>query len=76
MAQAMSGETCTVTSPDGLNVRTAPTTQSDIIASYPPGNVLNFVDIVNGEVIEGNPLWGRSRQGHYFWMGGTDRPNG
>ena len=67
---------CTITSASGLNVRAAPTTNSAIIANYPPGTALNFVEVVNGENIDGNPLWGRSRQGHYFWMGGTDRPNG
>ena len=67
---------CTITSASGLNVRAAPTTHSALIAKYPPGTVLNFVQIVNGENINGNPLWGRSRQGHYFWLGGTSRPNG
>ena len=67
---------CTITSPGGLNVRAAPTTQSAIIARYPPGTDLNFVEVVNGENVDGNPLWGHSRQGHYFWLGGTSRPNG
>jgi len=67
---------CTVTSDNGLRVRTGPTTQSAIIATYPSGAVLDYVEVVNGEDVEGNPLWGRSAQGHYFWMGGTDRPNG
>jgi len=67
---------CTIASAGGLNVRAAPTTQSAIIARYPPGTDLNFVEVVNGENVDGNPFWGRSRQGHYFWMGGTSRPNG
>ncbi len=67
---------CTVTSAEGLRVRAAPSTNSVIIASYPQGTALNFVAIVNGEDVEGNPLWGRSSQGHYFWLGATDRPNG
>ncbi len=67
---------CTITAPGGLNIRTAPTTQSAIVARYPQGTALNFVQVVNGEDLEGNPHWGRSRQGHFFWMGGTNRPNG
>ncbi len=67
---------CTITYAGGLNVRAAPTTQSAIIARYPLGTELNFVEVVNGENVDGNPLWGRSRQGHYYWMGGTSRPNG
>jgi hypothetical protein len=68
--------TCTVTAPDGLNVRVAPTVQSAIVATYPAGTVLNYTEIVEGEVIEGNPRWGHSVQGNYFWMGGTDHPDG
>ena len=66
---------CTVTV-DSLNIRAAATSQSALIASYPRGTVLNFVAVVSGENVNGNPLWGRSEQGHYFWLGGTDRPNG
>jgi LysM repeat protein len=74
--QPLDLHTCTVTVPDGLNVRAAPTSQSAIIASYPPGTVLNYVETVNGEEIHGNPLWGCSWEWHYYWMGGTDHPNG
>jgi LysM domain len=69
-------QTCTITSAGGLNIRAAPTVQSAIMAWYPPGTTLNFVEIVEGEVVEGNPFWGRSLQWHYYWMGGTDHPNG
>ena len=69
-------KTCTVTAANGLNVRAAPNSQSTLIASYPRGTVLNFVEVVNGENVNGNPHWGRSAQGHYFWLGGTDHPNG
>ncbi len=55
-----------------LNVRTAPTSQSSLVASYPRGTVLNYVDIVLGDAVGNLPLWGRSEQGHYFWLGGTD----
>jgi len=69
-------KTCKVTAANGLNVRAAPTSQSALIASYPPGTVLNYIAVVNGENVAGNPRWGHSEQGHYFWMGGTDHPNG
>ena len=69
-------KTCKVTAPQGLNIRAQPTSQSALIASYPIGTVLNFIEVVNGENVNGNHLWGHSQQGHYFWMGGTDHPNG
>jgi LysM repeat protein len=69
-------KTCRVTSPGGLHVRSAPTSQSTLIASYPVGTVLNFVAVVNGENVAGNSHWGHSAQNHYFWLGGTDHPNG
>jgi hypothetical protein len=61
---------------DALNVRTAPNDQAAIVATYNRGSVLNYVEIVDGENIAGNPRWGHSAQGHYFWLGGTDHPNG
>lgn len=62
---------CTVTV-ETLNVRSAPTSQSSLVASYPQGTVLNFVDAVMGENVSNQPLWGYSEQGHYFWLGGTN----
>lgn len=75
-SQPLALQSCTVTSANGINVRTAPTVQSAVVAIYPAGSSLNFVEVVEGEVIQGNSLWGLSKQGHYFWMGATDRPNG
>ena len=69
-------KTCKVTAANGLNVRAASTSQSALIASYPAGTVLNYIEVVNGENVAGNPRWGHSEQGHYYWMGGTDHPNG
>ena len=69
-------KTCKVTAANGLNVRAQPTSQSTLIASYPAGTVLNYIEVVKGENVDGNDNWGRSEQGHYFWMGGTDHPNG
>ena len=68
--------TCTVTAASGLNIRSAPSSESNLVASYPAGTVLNYILVVNGESVAGNPLWGLSEQGHYFWLGGTDHPNG
>jgi LysM repeat protein len=76
VSQPTQPKTCTVTSAQGLNVRAAPTSQSALIASYPKGTVLNYIEVVHGETVDGNPNWGHSQQGHYYWMGGTDRPNG
>ena len=59
-----------------LNVRTEPGDWSSLIASYPQGTQLNFFEVVEGQMIDGNPYWGHSVQGHYYWMGGTDRPQG
>lgn len=59
-----------------LNVRARPTSGSAWIASFPEGTSLNFQEIVEGEMVDGNPYWGHSLQNHYYWMGGTDRPQG
>lgn len=69
-------KTCKVALAEGLNVRTAPTSQSPRIAYYIRGTVLNFIQVVHGEAINGNSLWGFSKQGHYFWLGGTDHQMG
>jgi hypothetical protein len=61
---------------DSLNVRVGPSSQAAIVASYPRGTVLNYYSVVQGEPVSGNPFWGHSVQGHYFWLGGTDRVNG
>jgi hypothetical protein len=66
---------CTITL-DVLYIRTTPYRWSAPVDELPRGTVLNFVEVVNGEMVDGNPLWGHSAQGHYYWMGGTDRPNG
>jgi Tfp pilus assembly protein FimV len=75
-AVAPHDQTCTVTSASGLNVRAQPNSQSTLIATYPQGAALNFVEVVHGENVNGNNHWARSQQGHYFWLGGTNHPNG
>jgi len=69
-------KSCTVTVASGLNIRSAATSQSQLIANYPSGSVLNYIEVVNGENVNGNPHWGHSQQNHYYWLGGTDHPNG
>ena len=68
-------KTCTVTVPD-LRARPAPNTQPPVLHVFPQGTVLTFFEVVNGQNVLGNPLWGHSDQGYYFWLGGTDHPNG
>src|SRR5437764_5814412 len=67
---------CTVTSPIGLNARASATSQSAKVNSFSPGTVLTFFEVAIGENVQGNPRWGHSNQGYYFWLGGTDHPNG
>ena len=69
-------KTCTVTSANGLNARSAPTSSSALITVFSPGTALTYLAVVTGENVAGNPLWGYSDQGYYFWMGGTNQPNG
>jgi hypothetical protein len=66
---------CTVTVAS-LNIHTAPNTEAPIVAWLPQGTVLNFFEVVEGEMVDGNPRWGHSVQNHYYWMGGTNRPQG
>jgi hypothetical protein len=61
---------------DALNIRTEPNDQSALVSTYSRGSVLNYFEVVQGENVAGNSLWGHSIQGHYFWLGGTDHPNG
>ena len=68
-------QSCAVTVPS-LNIRNRPTSESTVVASYPHGTVLNFIEVIENETVDGNPYWGHSTQGHYFWMGGTSRPQG
>jgi LysM repeat protein len=68
-------QSCAVTVPS-LHIRARPTAESTITASYPQGTALNFIEVIESETVSGNPHWGRSTQGHYYWMGGTNRPNG
>lgn len=61
---------------DALNVRTQPNSQSALVASPTRGTVLKFYEVVQGEKVANNPLWGHTPQGYYFWLGGTDHPYG
>jgi LysM repeat protein len=68
--------TCKVTSADGLNARSAPTSKSTLVSSFARGTVVSYFEAVVGENVSGNQLWGHSDQGYYFWLGATDHPNG
>jgi len=69
-------KTCTVTV-DHLNARAAPTRQSDLIGpGFNRGTVLTFIEVVIGQYVDGNPHWGHTDRHYYFWLGGTDHPNG
>jgi hypothetical protein len=63
---------CTVTDPNGLHIRTQPTTTSVVVWTAAPGTTLNYTEVVEREDVEGNPSWGHSVENHYYWMGGTD----
>jgi len=68
--------TCTITAPEGLNVRAAPNTGSTIITWYPCGSVLYYLYCIDsGEVVDGSPYWAFSKHGYYFWLGATDHPS-
>ena len=69
-------KSCTVTVASGLNIRSLPDSQAQLITNYPSGSVLNYIEVVQGENVNGNPNWGHSQQDHYYWLGGTDHPNG
>jgi LysM repeat protein len=69
-------KSCRVTASDGLNARAQPTSQSTLITTFPTGTVLQYYEVVNGENVAGNNRWGHSPKEYYFWMGGTDHPNG
>lgn len=67
---------CHVTIP-ALIIRTWPERRDENRAgtSY-EGDQLKFFELVYGEVYQGNNLWGHSVQNQFYWMGGTDCPDG
>jgi phage tail protein X len=73
--QALAVHTCKVTAPDGVNVRTRPSTQSYVVETDPCDSVLYYLYCLYGEAIDGNPNWAFSIYGHYFWLGATDHPD-
>ncbi len=74
--QAMRVQQCTITEPTGLHMRTEPNTAAAITNTFPVGTNLEFVAVVFGEDIAGNPRWGLAPQRYYFWLGATNRANG
>lgn len=65
---------CHVTSNSGLNIRTQPNTESQLVFNAPCGMALNYYEKVHGETIDDNNCWGHSVEDHYYWLGGTDSP--
>lgn len=65
----------TVLGPRNLNVRTGPsTTYSDVPEKkLHPGDTLEIAEAVQGQIINGNSTWLRTKvSGLYIWSGGTD----
>jgi N-acetylmuramoyl-L-alanine amidase len=56
-----------------LHIRkNAPSTMSDICGVAEVGTLLEYVGVVpDGEAVNGNGRWYRTRNGDYFWSGGT-----
>lgn len=80
-------KTVTVTAHPFLWLRTGPGTSfphatgtdgnGNPIQSVPPGAVVQYVEVVQGEPVIGNSTWLKSVHGNYFWAGGTNyRPAG
>jgi hypothetical protein len=70
---------CIVTVADGLNVRDAPSINANILFTAPQGSTLCFTGVVQGDDVDGNSNWGAEGSPNptsFFWLGGTDHPNG
>ncbi len=65
---------CRVTGDGGLNIRTQPDTQSQVVFTAHTGTVLNYFEKVHGQRVNDNDCWGHSVEDHYYWLGGTDSP--
>jgi hypothetical protein len=64
-----------------LGIYDQPTTdEANHLLDFPPGHTLIIQNVVHGPALDGhNPRWGHSNEGEddiYFWLGGTNRPNG
>jgi len=56
-----------------LNIRLGqPSCRAPIHATATPGTRLHYVgQVINGQPINGNPLWYQDSNGNYFWSGAT-----
>jgi N-acetylmuramoyl-L-alanine amidase CwlA len=55
-----------------LNVRKAPSTQTDVVQVVTPGTLMPYNGwTLKGESINGNAKWFRTGNGNFFWSGGT-----
>ncbi len=71
----MSSTRCKVTD-ELLKMYEKPTENSHSVHTAKRGDWLSFIHVVSGENIKNNSRWGQSEMNWYFWLGGTDHPNG
>lgn len=60
-----------------LRLRSAPNTRSQTVRVVAPGTMLSYIASVDGDAVNGNPLWLKTPEGNYFWSGGalmSDKP--
>jgi hypothetical protein len=56
---------------DVVKRRSGPSTSSAIAGDpLPAGEIGNFAGWINGEAVNGNPVWFQGTSGHWFWSGG------
>jgi hypothetical protein len=58
----------------GINIRTSPNINAPIVAFYAAGTVLNYVAVVQGDLVGATDAWYKSAQGHFYWSGATNSP--
>lgn len=66
-----------VTGASGANLRPAPNTQGDPLQTFAPGDVLNFVGFVHGEVPPGgnSDIWLKGVSGNYVHVSAVEPAN-
>lgn len=69
-ASAQSVSSVLVTAKE-LRARTQPNTYSPSIVSIYTGEKVSVVEVVTGQIVEGNSTWYKTKSGYYVWSGGT-----
>lgn len=54
-----------------LRARTSPYTTSPSVVSIYLGEKVSVVEVVTGQMVEGNSTWYKTKSGYYVWSGGT-----